>query len=119
MPPDELFDDVEKLFALLFPHKVLLVLQCQTLADLHPPGMLFELQRLLFLFTPHSFRLFRNRAEAAGSGIDEQAMQGIRVVECADQLHLHRIEVGQTALQVDQLPLLDAMKLLLCSKDAA
>ena len=46
-------------------------------------------------------------------------MQRIGVVERPDQLHLHRIQVGQAALEVGQLPLLDAMQLLLCSQDAA
>ena len=42
-------------------------------------------------------------------------MQRVRVVERADQLHLHCLQVGKPALQVGQLPLLDAVQLLLAA----
>src|SRR5262245_46915976 len=53
------------------------------------------------------------RAQASGHGVDEEALQGVVLVERAYQAVPRRREGLQRAIEVGELPLLDAMELAL------
>ena len=85
----------------------------QALGAHHPRALLADPLALRLLLPFDLVRLQRQRRQAARGGVDEQALQGLVVVEGGNQLLLQRIEIGAAALEVEQLPALDAMQLLL------